>query len=235
MPGAVILAGQAAYRAGAGLVRVVTHPDHAAQMVMSCPELICIGVEDVTTLRNWMAVSDVVAVGPGLGQDAWSRALFSAVLEWHGPLVVDADALNLLAGDPSRRNNWILTPHPGEAARLLNTEPAEVQHDRITAAQALRQAYGGIVVLKGSGTLVVDDGTGLCDRGNPGMAAGGMGDVLTGVIAALVAQGMALDDAARTGVWLHAAAGDDAAAAGEIGLMASDLLPAIRRRCNQTE
>ena len=151
--------------------------------------------------------------------------------------MLDADALNLLAADPVMRNDWILTPHPGEAARLLGMTVEAIQADRFVAMRELVASYGGVCVLKGSGTLVSSiyiDTIDLCDRGNPGMASGGMGDVLTGAISALWAQGLAAREAARLGVWLHAAAGDDAARhGGEIGLLASDLLLPLRARLNQ--
>jgi NAD(P)H-hydrate epimerase len=155
------------------------------------------------------------------------------------PLVVDADALNILAAgrvvSKPYRDNWILTPHPGEAARLLNCEIAEIERDRFAAVQALQQRYGGAVILKGAGTLVADADhivPGLCDYGNPGMAAGGMGDVLSGVLGALLAQGLSAAEAARLGVCLHGAAGDLAAKEGERGTMASDLLPYLRTLVN---
>jgi len=232
MPGAVRLAGEAAYRAGAGLVTLATHPDHAALVNVSRPELIVHGVASAQELRPLVKRADVIALGPGLGQGDWGRALLSAAHETGLPMVVDADGLNCLAADPSMRDNWILTPHPGEAARLLGMTVEEVQADRFTAAHEITASFGGVCVLKGSGTLVASLYDGLvevCDRGNPGMASGGVGDVLTGVLAALIAQGLDIKKAARLGVWAHSVAGDEAAAAGgEIGLLASDLLPYIR-------
>ncbi len=232
MGGAPQLAGVAAYRAGAGLVSIATHPAHAAAFGLH-PELILHGVPDAAALRALLPAADVIAVGPGLGQGVWGQALWTHVRDSARPLVVDADALNLLAAEPQRREDWVLTPHPGEAARLLGCTATEVQADRPAAARALIARYGGVCVLKGAGTLVADaGGLWLCDRGNPGMATAGMGDVLTGVIAALRAQGLSARDAACLGVWVHAAAGDDAARDGEIGLMASDTFPYIRNRLN---
>ena len=231
MAGAVRLAGEAAYRGGAGLVTVATHPDHAATVSAARPELIAYGVRDGTELHALVARADVLALGPGLGQDAWARSLVTAALEARKPMVVDADALNLLAHDPLKRGDWVLTPHPGEAGRLLGTSPAAIQADRLAALAALHERYGGTVVLKGSGTLICGDGDtpmDLCDAGNAGMASGGMGDVLTGVIAGLAVQGLSLHDAARLGVWLHATAGDAAAAGGAVGLIASDLFAHLR-------
>jgi NAD(P)H-hydrate epimerase len=186
--------------------------------------------------------ANVVAVGPGLGQSNWGMSLFSKVLESELPLVVDADALNLLAQDRATSDRWVLSPHPGEAARLLNCDGHTIQSDRIAAARKIQKKFGGVVILKGSGTVIVDgrkDGgqkVSICAAGNPGMASGGMGDVLTGVIAGLIAQrvslGLDIGDAARLGVCLHASAGDNAAADGERGMLASDLMPWIRKLLN---
>lgn len=236
MSGAVQLAGVAAYRTGAGLVRLATHRTHAVSLATGQPELMTQAVETALDLRRLLAAPSVLAMGPGLGQDAWARALWATALESPYLQVVDADALNLLAQDPVRRDDWILTPHPGEAARLLGCQTADIQHDRFAAAREIAVSFGGVCVLKGSGTLIAHSGEAglwLCDRGNPGMATGGMGDVLTGVIAALRAQGLAPTAAARLAVWLHASAGDGAAAeAGEIGMLASDLLPYVRAGIN---
>jgi len=176
-----------------------------------------------------------VAIGPGLGQSAWSRRVWETALALDRPLVVDADGLNLLARHPQRCDDWILTPHPGEAARLLETDVPSVESDRLQAVHALAERYGGVVVLKGVGTLIASAGSDevwLCDRGNPGMASGGMGDALTGVIAGLLAQGLDPSLAARTGVWLHAAAADRASLDGERGLLAGDLIAELRRGAN---
>ena len=226
MSGATRLAGEAACRVGAGLAVLATHPQHTHCVNADCPELLAYGVPDAAVLRPLTAEADVIAVGPGLGQGEWGRALWGAVLDSAAPLVVDADALNLLAADPVKRDNWILTPHPGEAARLLQCTIAEVQADRFHAARAIAARYGGVCVLKGSGTLIAqhDDTIELCDRGHPGMASGGMGDVLTGAIAGLRAQGANASAAARLGVWAHAAAADALAERrGEIGLLASEV------------
>jgi NAD(P)H-hydrate epimerase len=143
----------------------------------------------------------------------------------------------MLAQDPVHRRDWVLTPHPGEAARLLGVTAAEVQNDRLGATRAVAGRYGGICVLKGSGSLVAaaDGAAHLCDRGNPGMASGGMGDVLTGLIAGLLAQGMSQTAAAECGVWLHAAAGDRAAAGGERGLLAGDVIAGVREELRVLE
>ena len=235
MPGAVRLAGEAAYRAGAGLAVLATHPAHAVSIGAACPELIAYGVNDAQTIQPLLAGAHALAVGPGLGQGEWGHALWQAVLPVGKPLVVDADALNLLAAQPSARADWVLTPHPGEAARLLGVSVAEIQADRFAAVRVIVQRYGGVCVLKGSGTLIASHSEPpiwLCDRGNPGLATGGSGDVLTGVIVALLAQGLTPIEAARLGVWVHASAGDQAAASGERGIMASDLLTPVREIIN---
>jgi NAD(P)H-hydrate epimerase len=171
-------------------------------------------------LRDRLAAATVIAVGPGLGQSALAKKLLTLVLKTKKPLVVDADALNLLAKRPIKRSNWILTPHPGEAARLLNCTTTQIQKDRFAAIKKLQKKYGGTVVLKGCGTLVFSNASRftlhaspifICPFGNPKMASGGMGDVLTGMIASLIAQGFSLEDAAKMGVCWHARAGDKAA------------------------
>jgi len=234
MPGAARLCGEAALRTGAGLVSVATHPAHAAALNASRPELLCFGVRTAKELSPLIRRASVIALGPGLSITPWSRNIWREAMKARSPLVVDADALNLLAAKPARRADWILTPHPGEAARLLKSTSTAVQRDRIAAAKGIVKRYGGVCVLKGAGTLVVSaEGVWLCDSGNPGMASAGMGDVLTGVIAALRAQSLSALDAARLGVWLHAAAGDGAAGSDEVGLLASDLFPHLRVGLNQ--
>lgn len=231
MGGAARLAAEAAARSGAGLVSLATRPEHVAAVLAARPEVMAHGVDGAHGLDPLLARASVVAIGPGLGQGDWGRALWARVLDSDRPLVVDADALNLLAADPQQREDWILTPHPGEAARLLGCSAAEVQADRLAAADALVRRYGGVVVLKGAGSVVASAANrppAICTDGNPGMASGGMGDVLTGLIAGLLAQGLAPEDAAEAGVCLHGAAGDRAALLGERGLLAGDLLAEIR-------
>mgnify|MGYP001025035047 CR=1 FL=1 len=225
MAGAARLAGEAALRVGSGLVTVATRPENTAAITAGRPELMCRGVSEAADLAPLIDRADVIAIGPGLGQDDWSRTVLSAVRECDKPMVVDADALNLLAQSPYEKPNWVLTPHPGEAGRLLGIGAGDVQADRLSAARRLIERYGGVVVLKGAGTLVVDRDSlpHICDRGNPGMASPGMGDVLTGVIAGILAQVAEPAAAARAGVLVHAMAGDLAAQRGERGLIASDL------------
>jgi len=235
MSGAVRLAGEGALRAGAGLVTIATHPDHAAILNLTRPELMVTGVVEAHALDPLIERADVIAIGPGLGRGSWGRGLWERVRRLERPLVVDADALNLLARGSMRREEWILTPHPGEAARLLGCTNAQIQQDRFDAVRRLQSGLGGVLVLKGAGTLVQGPShrpPALCSDGNPGMATAGSGDVLTGVIAALRAQHLDAEEAACVGVCLHAAAGDRAARGGEKGMVAGDILESLRPVAN---
>ena len=210
-------------------------PDNVPAISSGRPELICLPLTDAEALREPAEKADVIAIGPGLGRTAWARAALEAVLGSGKPLVVDADALNIIAESrvPARAD-WILTPHPGEAARLLGTNTDDIQHDRLAALDRLVGRYHGTVVLKGAGTLVGAPGRipALCEQGNPGMATAGMGDVLTGTIAGILAQCRDPWLAARVGVLVHAMAGDAAARTGERGLLAGDLARELRNCVN---
>ncbi|MFO1371323.1 MAG: NAD(P)H-hydrate dehydratase [Candidatus Competibacteraceae bacterium] len=236
LAGAARLAAEAAARCGAGLVSVATRAAHAGQQAAVRPELMFQGIEYPDELGPLLSRATVIAIGPGLGHSDWSQAMLQAALASAKPLVMDADALNLLAAKPLYRDDWILTPHPGEAARLLQMASAQVETDRFTAVEDLALRFGGVAVLKGAGSLIASKADGvvaLCPAGNPGMASGGMGDILTGVIAALAAQGLPLFAAAKAGVYLHGRAGDLAAQeGGERGLLATDLLLFLRRLVN---
>jgi hydroxyethylthiazole kinase-like uncharacterized protein yjeF len=235
MPGATRLAGEAALRVGAGLVTVGVAPENVAAIASGRPELICLPAPNVSALSEAIDRAQVIAIGPGLGRSEWARQMLDAVLNSGKPLVLDADALNLIAESGARaRADWVLTPHPGEAARLLHIGSDDVQRDRLAALDALVDRYGGVVVLKGAGTLVgaADRTTALCERGNPGMASPGMGDVLTGAIAGVYAQCHDPWAAARVGVLVHAMAGDAAARTGERGLLASDVARELRTCVN---
>jgi ADP-dependent NAD(P)H-hydrate dehydratase / NAD(P)H-hydrate epimerase len=235
MPGAVRLAGEACLRVGAGLVTVTVAPENVAAISSGRPELICLPLTDAEVLREPADKADVIAIGPGLGRTPWARAALDAVLRSGKPLVVDADALNIIAESrESGRTDWVLTPHPGEAARLLGTHTDDIQHDRLAALDRLVGRYHGTVVLKGAGTLVGSPGRipALCERGNPGMATAGMGDVLTGTIAGILAQCRDAWLAARVGVLVHAMAGDAAARTGERGLLAGDVARELRNCVN---
>jgi NAD(P)H-hydrate epimerase len=188
--------------------------------------LICLQLTSAGVLAEAVDKAEVIAIGPGLGRTQWAREALQAVLPTDKPLVVDADALNLIAELGAKpRDNWILTPHPGEAGRLLDISTEQIQANRLAALDRLVKQYGGTVVLKGAGTLVGTNGKtpALCERGNPGMASAGTGDVLTGAIAGILAQCRDNWLAARVGVLVHAMAGDAAARTGERGLLASDV------------
>lgn len=231
--GAARMAGEAALRVGAGLVSIATRSAHAGLMNLDRPELMCHGIEDPEQLEMLAVKANAIVVGPGLGQSAWARALLDRAIDLGKPMVVDADGLNLLAAAPAAKLDWILTPHPGEAARLLNCSTADIQQDRFAAAQSLQAIYGGIAILKGAGTLIASEHRlAVSNTGNPGMASGGMGDVLAGAIAGLIAQGLPQQEAAQQGVYIHGLAADLAAKDGERGLLASDLMPYLRQLVN---
>jgi len=245
--GAALMAGMSAARTGAGLVSVATHPFHCAAFLARCPELMVKAVEESEDLASLLPAATVIVLGPGLGQSDWSRLCLKLTLTRLAtqpvPLVLDADALNFLSqglgmDEIGHLRDIILTPHPGEAARLLDTSSAAIQQDRVKAAVDLQAAYGGVSILKGAGTLVcyrqgervqVDQ----CVHGNPGMASGGMGDVLSGVLAGLLAQGFSPADSARLAVCLHGHAADQVAGKrGERGMLATDLLEALQALVN---
>jgi NAD(P)H-hydrate epimerase len=237
--GAALMAAEAAARAGAGLVSVATRPEHTAAFLARRPELMVKGVPSGQELEPLLSGPTVLVVGPGLGRSPWSEQMLQQAFNAGLPMVLDADALNLLAGGRLGRDadggRWVLTPHPGEAARLLDLDNAAVQADRPSACRRLQEKFGGAVLLKGAGTLIAGPGKPLavCPHGNPGMASGGMGDVLAGVIGALLAQGLEPTAAARLGACVHGRAADIAAQrSGERGLLASDLPDLIRELLN---
>ena len=236
MAGAIRIAGEGALRAGAGLVSVLTRSENCSQVQSGRPELMVRGIENSNMkglLHERLDWANVVAIGPGLGKQDWGRQLVKSTLEHDVPMVVDADGLNLLAEEPRHSSKWILTPHPGEAATLLGCTVAEVENDRFHAVAELQRKYGGIAVLKGRGTLICDDEkTYVAPVGNPGLATGGSGDLLTGIIAALLAQGLPPIRAACCGVCVHGEAADLAAEEGQRGMLATDLLPLVRRLVN---
>lgn len=235
MSGAIRLCGEAALRSGAGRVTIATDPGHAGLVNAGRPELMVRGVADKGALQFLLDEDHVIAVGPGLGRSAWSESLLQVCLAADASLVVDADGLNLLAEmhQPEQGHagkQWILTPHPAEAGRLLNIDAAEVQLDRVATAQRLAEQYHAHVVLKGSGTVIATPGGeyAICPYGNPGMATAGTGDVLTGIIAALLAQGLTCQEAANGGVLAHALAGDIAARrVGEVAMLAGDITDSL--------
>ena len=229
--GSIMLSAQAALRCGAGLVSLATRPEHVPGALTRLPEVMTLGVSSANQLMGVLAHASVLVVGPGLGQAPWGRSLLSAAAQAKILQVWDADALNLLsnAGLELARGS-VITPHPGEAARLLGISTEQVQADRPAAARALVKKYSVVCVLKGAGSLIagVDGELAICNHGHPAMATAGLGDVLAGVLGALLAQGMSAFDAACLAVWLHARAGEQQGILGR-GLAASDLIPAIRQ------
>lgn len=233
--GAVRMCGEAALRVGAGLVSIATREANVAATLAGRPELMPHGVHVPRNLEPLLERASVIALGPGLGRGDWGRGLWELALDAGKPTVLDADGLNLLAeSSHSLPEPIVLTPHPGEASRLLGRSTKDVQADRFAAVRALAEKYRAVVVLKGEGSLISGPAgnVALCRWGNPGMASGGTGDVLTGVIAGLLAQGLDAWEAACLGVGLHARAGDLAARAGERGLLATDLFPYLRALVN---
>ena len=229
--GSIMLSAQAALRCGAGLVSLATRPEHVPGALTRLPEVMTLGVSSANQLMGVLAHASVLVVGPGLGQAPWGRSLLSAAAQAKILQVWDADALNLLSNAGLElASGSVITPHPGEAARLLGISTEQVQADRPAAARALVKKYSVVCVLKGAGSLIagVDGELAICNHGHPAMATAGLGDVLAGVLGALLAQGMRAFDAACLAVWLHARAGEQQGILGR-GLAASDLIPAIRQ------
>jgi len=229
MVGAPLLAAEAAARTGTGLISVATIMPHVTVAAGACREIMVHGIKDSEELRPLLSRASVIAIGPGLGRDLWSKSMFDIAMQFRGPVIVDADALHLLAAEPHKQPNRILTPHPGEAAALLGVSSGDIQSDRIRSVEEIQTKYGGVCVLKGMGTLIAaTSALSICNAGNPGMASGGMGDTLTGIIAGLCAQGLDQYDASRFGVQLHAESADIAARDGMRGMLASDLFKPLR-------
>ena len=237
--GAIRLTAEAALRAGTGLVKVFCHEASRPTVNNTRPEIMVeTRVEQLQQVLTW---SDAIVVGPGLGRDSWSTSILEAALlhclRQHKHLVIDADALNLIAEHQRLvipQNLAIITPHSGEAARLLKTSVSAIENDRYNAATMLTRTFETVSVLKGPGTLITSQGnTWICENGNPGMATGGMGDVLSGVLGALLSKGISNRLSALYGVCLHSYAADVAVQEnGETGLLASDLFPYIRKLVN---
>ncbi|MGM0526233.1 MAG: NAD(P)H-hydrate dehydratase [Pseudomonadota bacterium] len=233
MPGAVTLAMQAALRTGAGKVSVACHPANASVVSSAQAEGMVHGVESAQQLESLLQQATVVVLGPGLGTTDWSKELFDAVMHTSLPILIDADGLNLLAKENISSKQFILTPHPGEAARLLGKSSKEVEQDRFAAVEQLRKKYQGQVLLKGAGSLVASErGNFIIARGSPAMASGGMGDCLSGFIGALLAQRLSPEQALIAGTYWHAVAGEMAAKDGCRGTLASDLFEPLRRLVN---
>lgn len=230
MGGAALLAAGAALRSGAGLVSLATRSEHVSAALTRHPELMVTGLDDAAALPALCDGKSVIVIGPGLGQDDWAKQCLRHAVEAGVPLVCDADALNVIAeGVVTMPPDipLIITPHPGEAARLADVPTGEIESDRVRWAATLAERYAGVVALKGAGTVVAshskEDPPVICAGGNPGMATGGMGDVLAGLIGALVAQGLTLTEASTLGVATHARAGDAAWERYGVGLTATDV------------
>ncbi|MCL7750879.1 NAD(P)H-hydrate dehydratase [Guyparkeria hydrothermalis] len=234
MPGAARLAAEAALRAGAGKVIVATHPDHAATLNIGRPELIVHGVDSAHDLLRLASMATSIVVGPGLGRDGWAMTVWRALRDCPLPLVVDADALRLLGPNSLRDRGAVITPHPGEAAMLLECDTAAINTDRLGAARSIAERLGCAVVLKGAGSVLADgDRLAVCQRGSAALATAGTGDVLAGLLGALLGMGLSRFAAMELAVCLHAEAGEvEAEAHGEWGMAASDLFGAIRDRLN---
>jgi NAD(P)H-hydrate epimerase len=235
MAGAAILAAQAAARIGSGRLTLLTHPNHASYISLRQPEIMSYGIEHPEQITALLENASTLVLGPGLINDDWSQTMLDIALKSSLPMVLDAGAFYAIHYKKLHRQNWILTPHPGEAARLLDCSIIEIQTNRVEAVQSLQKLYGGVAILKGHETLIATEHQVFkCPYGNPGMASGGMGDLLSGILAGLIAQGLSLEQAACLGVCLHAKAGDLAAEEnGEIGLLASDLLPYLQKLLNK--
>ena len=231
MAGAPVMAGRAALRSGVGRVTIGCHPDSRIAAASQMPELMVVGLRDPQELTFLLARSDALVIGPGLGQDAWAQEIYRTCCDHNVPKVIDADALNLLSRGPRAVPRAVLTPHPGEAGRLRRIDVVDVQRHRPAVVEMIAEQFSGVCVLKGAGTLIAQAGKPAlaCDRGHSGMATAGMGDVLSGVIGALMAQGLSGYDAAGAGVWIHGVAGERVGQrGGRIGLLATDLERGIR-------
>lgn len=237
--GAASMAAEASLRVGSGLTSVATQPQHVSSILARCPEIMACGVMSGQQLEPWLEKPSVLVVGPGLGRSAWSEQLLQKAVASGLPMVLDADALNILADGrvvKATDHAWVLTPHAAEAARLLNVSVAEVEANRFSAVQQIQQKYNAVVILKGPGSLIAADNqiTKICPYGNPGMASAGMGDLLSGIIGGLIAQGLSLQDAAELGCCLHSAAADKLVdGSGYRGIAATDVLPHLHRFLNQ--
>ncbi|QJR81380.1 bifunctional ADP-dependent NAD(P)H-hydrate dehydratase/NAD(P)H-hydrate epimerase [Alteromonas pelagimontana] len=235
--GAIRLSSEAALRSGAGMVRVFVHEGSTVQVSAGRPELM-VTDEKLEEALKW---ATCVVIGPGLGQDEWGEQVFTTVMKHcqahPKPMVIDADALNLLGKQSTAYtiNDCILTPHAGEAARLLGVSVEDVESERFNYARQCSQRYHATCVLKGAGTIIDNESkTWVCRHGNPGMATAGSGDVLSGILGALLAQGLDKDTASTYGVTLHGKAGDEVARLhGQRGMIASDLFDSVRVLINQ--
>ena len=229
--GAGLMAAEAASRAGAGLVSLATRPEHVTAALARCPSVMVHGLIHGSELPPLLEAASVVVCGPGMGQSAWGQQMLEQVVDSDKPRVLDADALNLLATRVAvPADNQVLTPHPGEAARLLGCLVPEVEADRLAAARTLQNMYGGTVLLKGAGTVIASEGetVDIVSGSNPGMATGGMGDVLAGLIGSLYGQLGNARQASVLAASAHLAAANRASECkGFMGLIPSDVIDAL--------
>lgn len=242
--GAAALCGQAVLHGGGGVATVAVprgiydrfRPDELIVVPVAQTELGTLGLESLEELLELTKGKNVLALGPGLGRDFGAAPLMQALLNhWEGPAVIDADALLALTSDflgtvpLAKRKLWVITPHPGEMARLSGRETNQVNDARLDAAAEFAKKWGMVVVLKGAPTIISDgDATHINSTGNHGLGTAGTGDVLTGLIAALLSQGLEPLQAGFTAAYVHGQAGDRAGLKGQRGLTAGDLLPAIQ-------
>ena len=232
MPGAVIMAALAAFRTGAGLVTVLTDKQHVFENTYQHPEIMYSPIGD--TLDNEIIQkADAIVFGPGMSNSAWSMSLLSQ-LDYTGPIVIDGGGLRVLPKSKKAFNDLIITPHAGEAACLLGVNSEDVQKNRFASIIELSNKFTATTILKGSGSLIHADGeTYILPNGNPGMASAGMGDILSGIIGALLANGYSSSLAAMMGAYIHSEAGDRASYKKPVGTMAIDLLNFIQEIMNE--
>ena len=237
MGGAAILSSEASLFSGAGLVHLSTHPINVEASLKRNPEVMAYGIDKSFSIPENI---DVLLCGPGLKNDEWSKNVFDEIISANnfGAVILDAGALHFIGeNNLETSKNKVLTPHPGEAAKLLGISNNEVQEDRINAAKSISNKFSASVILKGKETIICsygDEELFICTEGGPELSSGGTGDVLAGVLSALIAQKVDITDACKISVAVHARAGEEFRnKTGEIGLNASSLIPTIRDLLNK--
>ena len=240
--GAGIMSSESGLKTGAGLVKLLTRKSHVSASLARNPEVMVSGADNAQDLEANLDWPDAVVAGPGMFKNYWSEQILYKLLvhvaDKNIPTLLDAGALRLLSHKAFSKiklhSEMVLTPHPGEAAEMLNIPVNEIQKNRIKSVKALQKKYGCIIVLKGNGTIVCNKNDAyLCSSGGPELAVAGSGDILSGVIGSLMAQGLSPFDAAKTGVEIHALAGAEFVKdVGRIGLAAGELISYIRKFLN---
>lgn len=230
-PGAPVLSALGALRVGAGLVTICSRSSTIEGLNAKYPDIMVLDIDRPKEVKKILKSATVVVLGPGLGLSQWSIDVYNTIIKNNLPTILDADGLKIYADNILHREQLILTPHPGEASILLKQDKPVSEIQRLEYIKKLIELTNAIVVLKGHGTLVggSESPIKICTHGNPGMAVGGMGDLLSGIIAGLVGQGIDMYEATQLAVCIHAQAGDIAAENGQRGLVASDLLPIIQK------